>query len=142
MKKKILISLAVSVGLLLAVGAYAVKTTYVKVAVIDSSEPDRKVLREVSLVDLLASVVATVTFNPSTGFVVDAAGGADELTIATASTTITGAFKLTASTAPPVACAAGTEGTVYVDSDIHKLCICNATDYVLANDDSTTTGCS
>lgn len=50
--------------------------------------------------------------------------------------------RIVPSSAPPVACAAGTEGTIYVDSDIHKACICNATNYVLMNDDTTTTGCS
>jgi hypothetical protein len=139
--KKLISVFAVALGFW-AFAAYATKTTYVKVAVVDDSEPDRQLLKSVSLVDLLALPLANIAFNPSTGLVIDAAGGADEVTIATASTTIVGAFKLTASTAPPVACAAGTEGTVYVDSDIHKICICNATAYVLANDDSTTTGCS
>lgn len=50
--------------------------------------------------------------------------------------------KLTGASAPPVACAAGTAGTSYFDSDIAKTCICNGTNYVLANDDTTTTGCS
>ena len=45
-------------------------------------------------------------------------------------------------TAPPAACAAGTKGTIYFDVDINKLCICNGTNYVLANDATTTTGCS
>ncbi len=44
--------------------------------------------------------------------------------------------------APPNTCAAGTEGSTYTDSDIHKRCICNGTNYVLMNDDTTTTGCS
>jgi len=74
--------------------------------------------------------------------ILDGEGGADEVTIDAGSTTIIGAFKLTASSAPPVACAAGTEGTYYVDSDIHKPCYCNGTAYVLASDDTTTTGCS
>lgn len=69
-------------------------------------------------------------------------GGAAEVSVTSASTTISGAFRLTPSTAPPVACSAGTEGTEYFDSDIHKKCVCNGTNYVLANDDSTTTGCS
>lgn len=74
--------------------------------------------------------------------ILDGEGGADEVTIDAASTTILGAFRLTGSTAPPVACAAGTAGTMYYDSDINKTCICNATNYVLMNDDATTTGCS
>jgi hypothetical protein len=77
-----------------------------------------------------------------TSAVVDAAGGADELTVAAGSSTFIGAVKLTGAAAPPVACAAGTVGTIYVDSDIAKACICNGTNYVLMNDDSTTTGCS
>lgn len=78
----------------------------------------------------------------TTTAVIDAGGSTDEVTIAAGSTTIVGAFKLTASSAPPVACSAGTEGTYYVDSDIHKPCYCNGTNYVLASDDTTTTGCS
>lgn len=83
-----------------------------------------------------------IGFYAPTSIIADAAGGADELTIATASTTVIGAFKLTGSSAPPVACSGGTAGTIYYDSDINKMCICNGTNYVLLNDDSTTTGCS
>ena len=35
---------------------------------------------------------------------------------------------------------AGTEGTLYLDSDTHLLCVCNATGYVQVADG--TTGCS
>jgi hypothetical protein len=55
---------------------------------------------------------------------------------------ITGGFRLVPASAPPVACAAGTAGTVYYDSDINEPCMCNATNYVLMKDMSTTTGCS
>lgn len=75
--------------------------------------------------------------------------GASAATVTTlTATTISGTSstlsysKLTGATAPPVACAAGTAGTSYFDSDIAKTCICNGTNYVLANDDTTTTGCS
>lgn len=74
--------------------------------------------------------------------ILDGEGGADELTIDAASTTVIGAFKLTGSSAPPVACAGGTAGTLYYDSDINKMCLCTGTNYVLIDDQSTTTGCS
>jgi hypothetical protein len=57
-------------------------------------------------------------------------------------TTVTGGLRPAPASAPPVACAAPVKGTMYFDGDINKLCICNGTAYVLANDDSTTTGCS
>lgn len=57
-------------------------------------------------------------------------------------TEVTGGFKWNCTTAPPVACSAGKLGTTYCDSDIGKLCFCNGTNYVLQNDDTTTTGCS
>lgn len=50
--------------------------------------------------------------------------------------------QLVGTSAPPVACAGGTAGTIYYDSDINKLCVCNATNYVLVDDATTTTGCS
>ena len=78
----------------------------------------------------------------TTTVVIDAGGTADEITVAAGSTTVLGTLILPIASAPPAACAAGTKGAVYYDSDINKLCICNATNYVLANDDSTTTGCS
>lgn len=54
--------------------------------------------------------------------------------------TFTGAFKLAGAAAPPVACAAGTAGTIYYDSDVNELCVCNASGYVQIDD--MTTGCS
>lgn len=78
----------------------------------------------------------------TTTVVVDAGGSADEITVAAGSTTVLGTLILPIASAPPAACAAGTKGAVYYDSDINKLCLCNATNYVLVNDDSTTTGCS
>lgn len=74
----------------------------------------------------------------------DGAGGADELVIDDDSVTVgtAAAFIPGIASAPPVACAAGTKGAMYYDSDINKVCICNATNYVLMNDDSTTAGCS
>lgn len=50
--------------------------------------------------------------------------------------------QLAGSSAPPVACAGGTAGTIYFDSTISKLCVCNGTNYVLVDDATTTTGCS
>lgn len=51
-------------------------------------------------------------------------------------------FKLVGAAAPLIACAAGSKGNVYYDSDINKLCVCNGTNYVLVDDATTTTGCS
>ncbi len=82
--------------------------------------------------DALTATGATATVN--------AGGGAVELSLAAGSTTVIGAFMITKSAAPPVACAAGTEGTLYLDSDTHLLCVCNATGYVQVADG--TTGCS
>ena len=78
----------------------------------------------------------------TTTAVIDAGAGADEITVAAGSTTILGTLVLPIASAPPAACAAGTKGAIYYDSDINKLCLCNGTNYVLVNDDSTTTGCS
>lgn len=76
--------------------------------------------------------------------IVDGAGGADELIIDDDEVLVgsAAAFRLAIASAPPVACASGTKASMYYDSDINKVCICNGTNYVLANDDSTTTGCS
>lgn len=76
--------------------------------------------------------------------IVDGAGGSDELVIDDDEVLVgaEAAFRLAIASAPPVACASGTKASMYYDSDINKVCICNGTNYVLANDDSTTTGCS
>lgn len=76
--------------------------------------------------------------------IVDGAGGDDELVIDDDSVAVgaAAAFYVAIAAAPPVACAAGTKAALYYDSDINKICICNGTNYVLINDDSTTTGCS
>ena len=76
--------------------------------------------------------------------VIDGAGGDDELVIDDDEVLVaaTAAFRVAIASAPPVACASGTKATLYYDSDINKMCICNGTNYVLMNDDSTTTGCS
>jgi len=76
----------------------------------------------------------------TTTAVVDAGGGADEITVAAASTVFIGLVQITKAAAPPVACAAGVEGGLYVDSDTHLLCVCNATGWVQVADG--TTGCS
>lgn len=90
----------------------------------------------VAAADIVAGATTTIAF--------DAGGGTDELGIATDSVSVsTGiAFRIVGGAAPPVACAAGTAGTIYYDTTINKFCVCNATAYVLMNDDSTTTGCS
>lgn len=76
----------------------------------------------------------------TTTAVIDAGGGADEISVAAASTTFVGLVRITQAAAPPVACAAGVEGGLYVDSDTHLLCICNASAWVQVADGST--GCS
>lgn len=90
----------------------------------------------VAAADIAAGATATIAF--------DAAGGTDELGIAENAVSIGAsiAFRIVGGSAPPVACAAGTKGTLYFDTDINKFCACNGTNYVLMNDDSTTTGCS
>lgn len=83
--------------------------------------------------------VTIVATDPAT---LSVGGDPAELTIDTASTTVVGAFRLTGSAAPPVACAAGTAGTLYYDSTVNFTCICNGTAYVRTTDDTTTTGCA
>lgn len=46
-------------------------------------------------------------------------------------------FRISPTAAPTVACAGGTEGTLYLDSDTHLLCVCNGTGYVQVADGST-----
>lgn len=80
----------------------------------------------------------------TTTIALDAAANADEVTV-TANKVEIGAgveFRIIGASAPPAACAAGTKGSLYFDTDIAKMCVCNGTNYVLMNDDSTTTGCS
>lgn len=76
----------------------------------------------------------------TTSAVIDAGGGADEVTITAASTVVVGLLQITKASAPPAACAAGTEGGLYFDSDTHVLCACNASAWVQVADGST--GCS
>ena len=84
--------------------------------------------------DNVSVTSTTVTLNPG--------GSTVELALAAGSSTFLGSLILPIASAPPAACASGTKGTLYYDSDINKLCLCNGTNYVLVNDDSTTTGCS
>ena len=76
----------------------------------------------------------------TTTAVIDAGGGADEVTVAAASTVFIGLVQITKAAAPPVACSAGIEGGLYFDSDTHVLCACNASAWVQVADGST--GCS
>lgn len=76
----------------------------------------------------------------TTTAVIDAGGGADEISVAAGSTVFIGLVQITKASAPPVACAAGYEGGLYVDSDTHLLCVCNASAWVQVADGST--GCS
>lgn len=93
--------------------------------------------------DLTVSAV-DVAVGASGTIALDAAGSTDELGVAENAVSVGAgvAFRLVGGSAPPVACGAGVKGTLYFDTDINKLCVCNGTNYVLANDDSTTTGCS
>lgn len=84
----------------------------------------------------------TGTHTAAGTYILDVGGSADEVTVASGSTTLLGTFIVPIAAAPPAACAAGTKGAIYYDSDINKICVCNATNYVLMNDDTTTTGCS
>lgn len=101
---------------------------------------------ELTVTSSTVGIAGVVTITGATtvagATVIDGGGGADEVTVGTDTTTILGSFILPIASAPPAACAAGTKGAVYYDSDINKLCVCNATNYVLINDDTTTTGCS
>lgn len=94
--------------------------------------------------DDLTVAAADIALGATTTIALDAAGSTDELGIAENSVSISAgiAFRIVGGTAPPAACAAGTKGTMYYDTDINKMCLCNGTDYVLMNDDSTTAGCS
>lgn len=78
----------------------------------------------------------------TTSLAIDAAGGTDEIGISenvvSVSTGIL--FRIVPTAAPPAACAAGTEGGLYLDSDTHLLCVCNASGWVQVADG--TTGCS
>ena len=98
-----------------------------------------------NIVAATSSTVTTPTLTAAvTTGVIDAGGGTDELTVTSTSVAV-GAntlFYPAKASAPPVACSGGTAGGEYYDTDINKLCRCNGTNFVLANDDSTTTGCS
>lgn len=69
-------------------------------------------------------------------------GSTVEMTLSNASVQVenTAILRLEPKATPPVACAAGTEGGLYLDSDTHLLCVCNATGWVQVADG--TTGCS
>ncbi len=77
---------------------------------------------------------STISLNPGASTV--------ELALAAGSSTFLGSLILPIASAPPAACAAGTKGTIYYDSDANVLCVCDATSYKLVADQSSTTGCS
>lgn len=90
-----------------------------------------------------ATVTAAITVDGTNSAVaVDAAGGVDELGVAdkVVSVAATVMLRLVQQATPPAACAAGTEGGLYLDADTHLLCVCNATGWVQVADG--TTGCS
>lgn len=98
-----------------------------------------------NIVAATSSTVTTPTLTAAvTTGVIDAGGGTDELTVTSTSVAVgaNSLFYPAKASAPPVACSGGTAGGEYYDTDINKLCRCNGTNFVLANDDSTTTGCS
>jgi hypothetical protein len=72
----------------------------------------------------------TVKLNPGASTV--------ELAMSAGVSTFLGSLILPIASAPPVACAAGSKGTIYYDSDLNELCVCNATDYKQIDDMSTT----
>ncbi len=127
-------------------GAVAVTTTAGAIGLTAGGTTQDITLTSVDDVILAATDDTTIAGDAfgvnTTTAVIDAGGGADEITVAAASTTVTGSLILPIASAPPAACASGTKGTIYYDSDINKLCVCNATAYVLVDDSSTTTGCS
>lgn len=84
--------------------------------------------------DNVAVTSTTATLNPG--------GSTVELALAAGSSTFLGSLILPIASAPPAACAAGTKGTIYYDSDANVLCVCDATSYKLVADQSSTTGCS
>ena len=100
------------------------------------------------VINIVAATSSTVTTPTLTAAVttaaIDAGGGTDELTVTTTSVAVgaNSLFYPAKASAPPVACSGPTAGGEYYDTDINKLCRCNGTNFVLANDDSTTTGCS
>jgi len=82
--------------------------------------------------DNLGINTTTVTINPG--------GSAVELQMSAGVSTFLGSLILPISSAPPIACAAGSKGTVYYDSDTNLVCVCNATGYVQIADG--TSACS
>lgn len=127
-------------------GAVAVTTTAGAIGLTAGGATQDITLTSVDDVILAATDDTTVAGDQfavnTTTAVIDAGGGADEISVAAGATTLLGQLVLPIASAPPAACGAGTKGSIYYDSDINKLCLCNGTNYVLVNDDSTTTGCS
>lgn len=126
--------------------AYVLKTAAAQQSVTASGAGNDVTLTAADDVILAATDDTTVAGDQfavnTTTAVIDAGGGADEVTVAAGSVTLTGSLILPIASAPPAACSSGTKGTIYYDSDINKLCVCNATDYVLVDDATTTTGCA
>lgn len=69
-----------------------------------------------------------------------AANGSTVLTYSNSTFSFTNGVQAVGTATPPVACSAGTAGTIYYDSDVNELCVCNASGYVQIDD--MTTGCS
>lgn len=89
--------------------------------------------------DVIVSPTDALTLSGTTA-TLNAGGGAVEQTSAAGSTVFIGLVQITKAATPPVACSAGVEGGLYVDSDTHLLCVCNASAWVQVADGST--GCS
>lgn len=125
-------------------GAASVTTTAGSVGLTAGGTTQDITLTSVDDVILAATDDTTVAGDQfavnTTTAVIDAGGGADEVTIAAASTTVVGLLRITPAAAPPTACVAGVEGGLYLDSDTHLLCVCNASAWVQVADG--TTGCS
>lgn len=88
------------------------------------------------------SMTATNVTTMATNNVLNTPGGNSIAVHNNTGTYINGPIAIGPRTGPPVACDAGSLGSIYVDSDISLPCFCNGTNWVRMTDFSTTTGCS
>jgi len=95
-----------------------------------------------TITNLTATTGTIATVAHATSIGVDAAGGTDEVTITDDKVAVSdeALFYTATASAPPAACAAGTAGALYYDTDVNELCVCNATNWLKISDMST--GCS
>jgi hypothetical protein len=123
-------------------GAVAITTTAGAVGLTAGGTTEDITLTSVDDVILAATDDTTIAGDAfgvnTTSAIIDAGAGADELTVTAGVSTFTGSLIIPISATVPVACAAGSKGTIYYDSDLNELCVCNATDYKQIDDMSTT----